>query len=97
MMAYGDVFEGLGTDQDRTLSTAFQKETSDRARAGTPFAQGALPTSVYASSPGFNPDVAKLLASINAQATGQPADDYLRRSQLYQPTATRESGVGRTA
>jgi len=97
MMAYGDVFEGLGTDQDRTLSTAFQKETSDRARAGTPFAQGALPTSVYASSPGFNPDVAKLLASINAQATGQPADDYLRRAQLYQPTATRESGVGRTA
>jgi len=101
MPVYADgtdgVFGGLGADTDRSLATSFLNDASSRARAGTPWSQGNLPTSVYASSPGFNPSAAKTLASIRAQATGQSSEDFLRSADLYKPGSVSETSIGRRA
>ena len=101
MPVYADgtdgVFGGLGADTDRSLATSFLNDASSRARAGTPWSQGNLPTSVYASSPGFNPSAAKTLASIRAQATGQSSEDFLRSAEMYKPGSVSESNIGRRA
>lgn len=81
---------------DQTLAKDFLNEASTRARSGTPWQTGTLPTSVYASSPGFNPLVASLLASITAQSQGIPADFFLQQAQLYRPTGANQHVVGRT-
>lgn len=95
----GGVFSGFGNvqDTDRTRSFDFLNQASGIARAGTPFAQGTLPTPVYASSPGFNPVVAKLLASISAQAQGIPADFWLSQASMYRPAGINERAIARSA
>ena len=100
MPVYADgtdgVFGGLGADTDRSLATSFLNDASSRARSGTPWSQGNLPTSVYASSPGFNPSAASTLASIRAQATGQSSEDFLRSANLYKPGSVNETPIGRS-
>lgn len=97
--AGGGIFDGgFGNvqDSDRTLATNFLADSSTRARKGTPWAQGTLPTPVYASSPGFNPLVRELLASINAQATGVPANFFQQMAQQYAPAGLNERVTQRT-
>lgn len=81
---------------DQSLARNFLQESSTRARSGTPWQTGTLPTSVYASSPGFSPLVAQLLASINAQASGVPQDFFLEQANMYRPTAVNEHVIGRS-
>lgn len=84
-------------DADRSLATSFLGDASSRAIAGTPWAGKALPTPVYASSPGFNPYVTQLLASLNAQARGLPAQYFQDQAALLAPAGLSQRVVGRSA
>ena len=95
-MATGGIFTG-STAPENAGARSFLDTSVAKARAGTPFASGVLPTPVYASSPGFNPVIAKLLASINAQARGLPAEEFYRQAGLLAPNAMSERVVSRSA
>lgn len=102
-MADGGVFSNgtvfpLGQGQDQTLARNFLSQATAAARAGTPFANGVLPTPVFASSPAFNPIVTQLLDSLNAQARGLPPGEYTRQAALLAPQGLNNVGaIGRTA
>jgi len=102
-MASGGVFSNgtvfpFGQGQDQSLAQNFLSQATSAARAGTPFAQGNLPTPVYVSSPGFNPIVTSLLDSLNAQARGLPPGEYTRQAGLLTPQGLNNVGaIGRTA
>lgn len=99
-MAGGGVFsQGTvfgGSTPDTTQASNFLNTASTNARSGTPWAQGKLPTSVYASTPGFDPVVAQLLASLNAQAGGVDQGSFLRLAALQAPTAMQQGVVRRS-
>lgn len=110
-MADGGVFNGgnvitasdlLGTD------TSGAREFSDTAlqsaRQGTPWQGQPLPTSVYASSPGFNPVVAQMLGSLRQLGGFEPASEFQRLANVNSPGAFRAvpyglsaNAIGRTA
>lgn len=93
----GTVFNAGAAGPDRSLSRNFLADAVAKARSGTPFKTGQLPTSVFASSPGFDPLVTQLLASIRAQATGLPQSSFIRQAQLLAPRGTGEGVVRRSA
>lgn len=97
-MAGGGVFsQGTvfgGSTPDTTQASNFLNQASTNARSGTPWAQGKLPTPVYASTPGFDPVVAQLLASLNAQAGGVDQGSFLRLAALQAPQGMQQ-GVTR--
>ena len=99
-MAGGGVFSGGtifgGQAPDTSQASAFLNEASTRARSGTPWAGGQLPTPVYASTPGFDPVVAQLLASISAQATGLDQGSFLRLAALQAPQGMQQQVVRRS-
>ena len=92
VFSQGTVFGGMAPDT--TQASNFLNTASTNARSGTPWAQGKLPTSVYASTPGFDPVVAQLLASLSAQSTGIDQGSFLRLAALQAPTAMQQ-GVTR--
>jgi hypothetical protein len=97
--ADGGVFNtGWGNvqDQDRTLSMQFLNDALDRARAGTPWQNGPLPTPVYTSSPGFSPIVSQTLGSLTAMAQGIPQEYFQELAQKYAPSGLAQS-YGRMA
>lgn len=90
----GSVF---GTEmQDTTAARNFLAQAVQRALSGTPWTTTNLPTSVYASTPGMDPAVQELLASINAQARGVPASTFLRQASLYAPSGFNQGVTRRT-
>lgn len=98
--AGGGIFDaGWGNvqDADRTRAMQFLNDATARARAGTPFATGALPTPVYASSPGFSPIVTDVLGSLTSMEQGIPAEYFKELAARYRPTGVRESPIGRSA
>ncbi len=100
--ANGGIFDGTSLDSSQSdpnqqLAKDFLGQSLSNARAGTPFASGNLPTPVFASSPGFNPYVAQLLASLQAQSSGYPAQSFLSQASLYTPRGINEAPVGRAA
>ena len=99
-MAGGGVFsQGTvfgGNAPDTTQASNFLNTASTNARSGTPWAQGKLPTPVYASTPGFDPVVAQLLASLNAQAGGLDQGSFLRLAALQAPTGLNQGVVRRS-
>jgi hypothetical protein len=98
--AGGGVFDtGWGNvqDQDRTLSMQFLNDALARARAGTPFQEGALPAPVYASSPGFSPLVTQVLGSLTSMAQGVPTEYFQELAAKYRPSGIRESVTQRSA
>ena len=97
--ATGGVFDqGFGnvTDPDRTLSMQFLNDALDRARAGTPWQTGALPSPVYASTPGFSPLVMQTLGSLTSMAQGVPTEYFQELARKYAPSGLSES-YGRMA
>jgi len=102
MAAGGGVFDlnSFKPQYDTTQARQFQGDAFNKAVSGTPYARGGLgglPTSVYASSPGFNPLVAQLLGSLNAVGKGIPQEEYMRQAQMLRPTAMNERVTGRSA
>jgi hypothetical protein len=98
--ADGGVFDqgwGNVTDPDRTLSMNFLNDALARARAGTPWQSGALPTPVYASTPGFSPLVMQTLGSLTSMAQGIPTEYFQELAAKYRPSGVRESVTQRTA
>ena len=91
----GSVFGG--EMQDTSEARNFLSQAVQRALAGTPWTATNLPTSVYASTPGMDPAVQQLLASINAQARGVPAETFLRQASLYAPSGMGQQVTRRTA
>lgn len=71
--ATGGLFDQLG---DSPLSKQFLEDSSAKFREGTPWANkpGALPSPVYQSSPGFNPQLASLLNAGRALEQGVPTE-----------------------
>lgn len=98
--ANGGIFDaGWGNvqDQDRTLSMQFLNDALARARAGTPFQEGALPAPVYASTPGFSPLVTQVLGSLTSMAQGVPTEYFQELAAKYRPSGIRESVTQRSA
>lgn len=98
--ADGGIFDaGWGNvqDQDRTLSMQFLNDALARARAGTPFQEGALPAPVYASTPGFSPLVTQVLGSLTSMAQGVPTEYFQELAAKYRPSGIRESVTQRSA
>jgi len=98
--ANGGIFDaGWGNvqDQDRTMSMQFLNDALARARAGTPFQEGALPAPVYASSPGFSPLVTQVLGSLTSMAQGVPTEYFQELAAKYRPSGVRESVTQRSA
>lgn len=95
--ADGGLFDGLIKDNDRGMATSFLNEATTRALSGTPWAGGSIPSPTFASSPGFDPIVAQLMASINAMQTGVPAASYLRNAALRRPAGVNEAPIRRSA
>lgn len=79
-----------------TGARKFLGEAEQRALSGTPWAGGTAPSAVFASSPGFDPIVTDLLASINALAGKGPAEAYKRNAALLRPAGINESVIGRS-
>jgi hypothetical protein len=97
--ADGGVFDqgwGNVTDPDRTLSMNFLNDALARARAGTPWQSGPLPTPVYASTPGFSPLVMQTLGSLTSMAQGVPTEYFQELARKYAPSGLSES-YGRMA
>jgi hypothetical protein len=91
------IFGNLG-GQDTSAARSFLDLSSLNARAGTPWqGNGVLPTPVYASSPGFSPVVAQLLAGLRAQQSGLPADVFMQQAQALTPAGVTDRPVGRGA
>jgi hypothetical protein len=91
----GSVF---GTQlQDTTDAKNFLSQAVQSALSNTPWTTTNLPTSVYASTPGMDPVVTQLLASINAQARGVPAETFLRQASIYAPAGMSQAPTRRTA
>jgi hypothetical protein len=98
--ADGGIFDaGWGNvqDQDRTMSMQFLNDALARARAGTPFQEGALPAPVYASTPGFSPLVTQVLGSLTSMAQGVPTEYFQELAAKYRPSGIRESVTQRSA
>lgn len=98
--AGGGVFDqgwGNVTDPDRTLSMNFLNDALARARAGTPWQSGPLPTPVYASTPGFSPLVMQTLGSLTSMAQGIPTEYFQELAAKYRPSGVRESVTQRSA
>ena len=103
--ADGGVFNtGWGNvqDQDRTLSMQFLNDALERARAGTPWQSGPLPTPIYTSSPGFSPIVSQTLGSLTAMAQGIPQEYFQELAAKYAPSGmtqgfARVGNIQRTA
>ncbi len=98
--ANGGIFDaGWGNvqDQDRTMSMQFLNDALARARAGTPFQEGALPAPVYASTPGFSPLVTQVLGSLTSMAQGVPTEYFQELAAKYRPSGIRESVTQRSA
>ena len=98
--AQGGVFDqgwGNVTDPDRTMSMQFLSDALAKARAGTPWQTGALPSPVYASSPGMSPIVSQTLGSLTAMAQGIPAEYFQELAAKYRPSGVRESVTQRSA
>ena len=98
--AEGGVFDqgwGNVTDPDRTMAMQFLNDALAKARAGTPWQRGALPSPVYASSPGMSPIVSQTLGSLTAMAQGIPAEYFQELATRYRPSGVRESVTQRTA
>ena len=95
-MATGGVFSGLSTPATAG-ARSFADAGVSAARQGTPWSSGVLPTPVFASSPGTSPIVAQLLAGLRQQASGYPAEEFMRQAGLLAPTGMSERVVGRSA
>lgn len=98
--AQGGVFDqgwGNVTDPDRTMAMNFLNDALAKARAGTPWQQGNLPSPVYASSPGFSPIVSQVLGSLTSMAQGVPTEYFQELAQRYRPAGVRESVTQRSA
>lgn len=83
--------------QDTSSARSFLSEAIQRALAGTPWTTSSLPTSVYASTPGMDPSVVQLMASLNAQARGVPSETFLRQASLLAPAGLGQQVTRRTA
>lgn len=83
--ATGGLFDQL---TDSPLSQQFLTDSSQQFRAGTPWAgqSGPLPSPVYQSSPGFNPDLAALLNSGRALEQGIPTTTSAFLADRYSPS-----------
>lgn len=91
----GSVF---GTEmQDTSAARNFLSQAIQRALAGTPWTTSSLPTSVYASTPGMDPSVVQLMASLNAQARGVPSETFLRQASILAPSGMGQQVTRRTA
>lgn len=78
----------FGAPLDTTEANQFRMDAFQKALAGTPYASGGLsglPTSVYASSPGFSPSVQALIASLNSIGKGIPANEFNNQTQMLTP------------
>ncbi len=86
--ATGGLFGNVDPTQD-PLSSQFLQQASDQFRQGTPWQgqQGALPSPVYQSSPGFNPQLGSLLNSGRALEQGIPTDYSSWLASRYTPNA----------
>lgn len=88
------------TTANENASTAaarsFLAEALNKALTGTPWKSTNLPTSVYASTPGMDPVVAQLMASLNAMARGVPESTFLRQASLLAPSGMSQSVTRRT-
>lgn len=82
------------TQPEAPSARNFLAEALQKALAGTPWTASNLPTSVYASTPGTDPAVSQMLASLNAMARGVPAETFLRQASLLAPSGMSQ-GVGR--
>jgi hypothetical protein len=91
----GGIFQNsiLPTQQAR----AFSDETYRQALRGTPWEGGEVPSATYAATPGFDPIVLDLLASISAAGGKGPASSYKRNAALATPMGMGERVVGRSA
>lgn len=97
-MAGGGIFDAMAGAGDTSLATDFLAQASQQQRVNTPWAGGgALPSPVYGSSPGFDPIVLDLMASMNALERGYPAAAYKRQAALLQPAGVSEHVVRRSA
>jgi len=99
-MAAGGIFDlpnDAFADTDRNLATDFLTRSTQIAKQNTPWQGMAIPGPTFASSPGFDPIVAQLMAAINAQETGLPAAAYLRQAALRRPAGVGEAPIRRTA
>src|SRR5690606_29549524 len=80
-----------------TLATPFLQEAVKRAKAGTPWAKGVLPGITSASTPGLDPIVQELLASLNSIERGVPMDYFMRQAQRATPAGIASGPIRRTA
>ena len=88
-------FFGTG---DTSLANDFLAQAAQQQRVNTPWAGGGnLPSPVYGSSPGFDPIVLDLIASMNALERGYPAAAYKRQAALLTPAGIGEHVVRRSA
>lgn len=103
----GGIFSGgsgidLGSLTDTAQAQNFLGQTYRNGVAGIP-GVGNIPTPVYASSPGFNPDVTALFGSLAATAGRGPLDFYQQQAANLAPTGyaynpiARQQPVGRSA
>lgn len=93
--ATGGLFDNL---TGSPLSKQFLTDASAKFRQGTPWEgqAGALPSPVYASSPGFNPLLAQMLNSGRALEQGVPEQYSAWLTDRYRPAAMQQSGIGRS-
>lgn len=84
--ATGGLFDQLDSSP---LSQQFLGDASAKFREGTPWAgqSGALPSPVYQSSPGFNPQLGSLLNSGRALEQGIPTEYSSWLANRYAPAA----------
>ncbi len=93
----GSIYGAGGGNIDTSPARDFLTGALNRATAGTPFNASRLPAPVFASAPGFSPDVTKLLASLNAMAGLYSPEEYQRLAQVYAPQGITGTNIGRSA
>lgn len=98
-MEDGGVFASIfgPATPNTTRARPFLDEASRRARAGTPWETGDLPGTTFASTPGMDPAVIELLASINSIERGIPQDFFQRQAQRATPFGIAPGVVRRAA
>jgi hypothetical protein len=92
------LYSGTGIDPnsiDTTGAFNFLNQSAANASAGTPWAGMAVPTPVYASSPGFAPENTAMLAGLAAQSQGIDPATYTRIANMLAPVGVNGQGPTR--
>jgi hypothetical protein len=98
-MQEGGVFASIfgPSTPNTTLSKPFLDEAVQRAKSGTPWESGTLPGITFASTPGMDPIVTQLLASLNSLERGVPQEYFNRQAQRATPFSISPGIVRRSA